>query len=60
MTDAATADGSGVGAFLVSGDRDFLLRNSGEKVPSFPSLPPPFLAANLCGFGCVCTIFLAR
>ncbi|KAK3146994.1 hypothetical protein QOZ80_3BG0276350 [Eleusine coracana subsp. coracana] len=32
MAEAATADGGGIGEFLVCGDRDFLVRNSGEQV----------------------------
>ncbi|KAK3151863.1 hypothetical protein QOZ80_3AG0251710 [Eleusine coracana subsp. coracana] len=32
MAEAATTEGGGIGEFLVSGDRDFLLRNTGEQV----------------------------
>ncbi|KAF8698719.1 hypothetical protein HU200_034971 [Digitaria exilis] len=40
MAEAAlTTTGGGIGAILAAGDRDFLVRNSGEQVRT----PPPFL-----------------
>jgi nucleoredoxin len=32
MAERATTEGGGIGAILATGDRDFLVRNSGEQV----------------------------
>jgi hypothetical protein len=32
MAERATTEGGGIGGILATGDRDFLVRNSGEKV----------------------------